>query len=73
MAAGVVLITEPRGTKWVATHAFRSGPPLQLASWINKGLDWGLTDEVQMLQKRINSIIDKNTRLTDVIQVMLIR
>ena len=32
-------ITEPCGTKWAATHAFRSGPPLQLASWINKGLD----------------------------------
>ena len=32
-------ITEPRGTKWAATPTFRSSPPLQLASWINKGLD----------------------------------
>ena len=34
-------ITEPRGTKWATIPTFRPGPPLQLASWINKGLDWG--------------------------------
>ena len=39
-------VTEPRGTKWAAIPAFRSGSPLQLASWINKGLDWGSIDEV---------------------------
>ena len=33
-------ITEPHGTKWVASPAFRSGPPPQIASWFNKGLDW---------------------------------
>ena len=66
-------ITEPRSTKWAAAPAFRSGPPLRLASWTNKGLDWGSSDEVLMLQKRIKSIIEKNTRLTDVIQVMLVR
>ena len=32
-------ITEPCGKKWAATPVFRSGPPPQLASWINKGLD----------------------------------
>ena len=32
-------IIEPRGTKWAAMPAFRPGPPLRLASWINKGLD----------------------------------
>ena len=36
-------ITKPRGTKWAATPAFISGPPLWLTSWTNKGLDWGLT------------------------------
>ena len=35
-------ITVPRGTKWVVPPAFRSGPPLRLTSWVNKGLDWGL-------------------------------
>nr|XP_020155682.1 neurofilament heavy polypeptide-like [Aegilops tauschii subsp. strangulata] len=62
-------ITEPRGTKWAATPAFKSGSPLQLASWTNKGLDWGSSDEVLMLQKCIKSIIDKNICLTNVIQV----
>ena len=66
-------ITEPRGTKWAATPAFRSGPPLRLTSWINKGLDWGSTDEVQTLQSRIQSILEKDTGLINVIQVMLVR
>ena len=42
-------VMEPRSTKWAATPAFRSGPPLQLASWINKGLVWGSVDELQTL------------------------
>ena len=33
-------ITEPRGATWAATPEFRSGPPMRLASWTNKGLDW---------------------------------
>ena len=32
-------ITAPWGTKWVAAPAFRPGPPPQLASLVNKGLD----------------------------------
>lgn len=66
-------ITEPRGTKWAATPVFRSGPPLRLASWINKGLDWGSTDEVQTLQSHIQSILENDTGLIIVIQVMLVR
>ena len=46
---------------------------MRLVSWTNKGLDWGSPDEVMMLQTRIKNIIDKNTSLTDVIQVMLFR
>ena len=65
-------ITEPRGTKWAATPAFRSGPPLWLTSWINKGLDWGSIDEVRTLQSRIHSLIEKDTGLINVIQVMLV-
>ena len=30
-------IAEPRSTKWVAAPTFRPGPPLRLASWVNKG------------------------------------
>ena len=66
-------VTEPRSTKWEAIPVFRSGPPLQLASWINKGLDWGSVDEVQTLQSRIRSLLEKNTELINVIQVMLVR
>ena len=66
-------ITEPRGTKWAATRAFRSGPLLQLASWINKGLDWGSIDEVKMQQSRIRSLTEKDTGHINVIQVMLVR
>ena len=66
-------ITEPRGTKWAATPAFRSGPPIQLASWVNKWLDWGSINEVQILQSHIWSLLEKNTKLIDVIQVMLVR
>ena len=60
-------ITGRRGANWAATPEFRSGPPMRLASWINKGLDWGSTDEVLMLQKRTKNIIEKNTSLTDVV------
>nr|XP_040246122.1 uncharacterized protein LOC120965041 [Aegilops tauschii subsp. strangulata] len=61
-------ITEPRGARWAATPEFRSGSPMRLALWTNKGLDWGSTDEVMMLQKRVKNMINKYTSLTDVIQ-----
>ena len=73
MAQEWFYITEPRGANWVATPEFRTGPPMRLASWINKGLDWGSTDEVSMLQNRIKNIIKRNTDITDVVQVMLFR
>ena len=66
-------ITEPRGSKWAAAPAFRSSPPIQLASWINKGLDWGLVDEVRTLQSRIRSLVEKDIDLVNVVQVMLVR
>ena len=66
-------ITEPLGTKWAATPAFRSGPPIQLASWVNKGLDWGSIDEVQTLQSRIQRLLEKDAGLINVIQLMLVR
>lgn len=66
-------ITEPRGSKWAAAPAFRSSPPTQLASWINKGLDWGSVDEVQTLQSRIRSLLEKDIDLINVVQVMLAR
>ena len=70
---GWFYITEPRGSKWATAPAFRPSPPIQLASWINKGLDWGSIDEVQTLQSRIRSLLEKDTSLINVIQVMLVR
>ena len=46
-------IIAPRGTKWVAAPALRPGPPPQLASWVNKGMDWGAVNDVLTLQSRI--------------------
>ena len=66
-------ITEARGSKWAAAPAFRSGPPLRLTSWTDKGPDWGSVPEVPLLQKRVQSMIAKDITLSDVIQVMLIR
>lgn len=62
-------ITDPHGTRWVASPAFQSGPSPQLTSWINKGLDWGSLDEVQILQRRIRDLIKKDINLIKVIQV----
>ena len=66
-------ITEPRGSKWADAPAFRPSPPIQLASWINKGLDWGSIDEVQTLQSRIKSLLERDIDLFNVIQLMLVR
>ena len=46
---------------------------MELASWINKGLDWVSSDKVMTLQKHVKGMIEKNTSLADVIQVMLFR
>nr|XP_020166448.1 fibrous sheath CABYR-binding protein-like [Aegilops tauschii subsp. strangulata] len=61
-------ITEPRDANWAATPDFRSGPPTRLTSWTAKGLDWGSKPEVQMLHKRISSVLGENIGLTNVIQ-----
>ena len=70
---GWFYINEPRGPKWAATLAFRPDPPIQLASWVNKGLGWGSVDEVQTLQSRIWSHTEKGIDLVNVIQIMLVR
>ena len=69
---GWFYVNEPRGSKWVATPEFRPGSPTQLASWINKGLDWGSANEVQTLQGRIRSLTEKGIDLVNVVQVMLV-
>ena len=66
-------VIEPRDTTWAATPEFRSGALMRLTSWPKKGLDWSSPDELTMLQTRIRSMIDKNIKLVNVIQVMLVR
>ena len=66
-------ITTPRGIKWVAPPAFHSGPPPQLASWVNKGLNWGPSKDVPLLQGRVRDLLERDINLAVVTQVMLIR
>ena len=66
-------VTEPRDATWAAGPEFHSSAPMQLTSWLKKGLDWSSLDELIALQTRIQSMVDKNIKLVDVIQVMLVR
>ena len=42
-------VNEPRGAKWAAAPGFRSGAPLRLTSWPEKGLDWSSSNELATL------------------------
>jgi hypothetical protein len=66
-------VTEPRDTTWAVAPEFKFGPPMRLTSWLKKSLDWASSDEVSALQMRIKSMVDKNIKLVNVIQVMLFR
>ena len=57
----------------MALPAFRSGPPPRLASWVNKGLDWGPAKDVPLLQGRTRDLLERDISLVVVTQVMLIR
>ena len=46
---------------------------MRLSSWLEKGLNWSSSDELTVLQTRIQSMVDKNIKLVNVIQVMLFR
>ena len=71
--SGWFYITEPRGANWAAAPEFRSGTPMQLTSWEKQGLAWGEPTELTGLQNCIKSMKDKNIKLVNVIQVMLVR
>ena len=45
---------------------------MQFTSWLEKGLNWSSSDELMALQTSIQSMVDKNIKLVDVIQVMLV-
>ena len=71
--SGWFYVTEPRGANWAAAPGFRSGAPMRLTSWEKKGLSWGESTELTGLQTCIKSMKDKNIKLVNVIQVMLVR
>lgn len=66
-------ITAPRGSKQKPPPPFRSGPPRRLMSWVNQGLNWGLSKDVPLLQGRIRDLQAREIDLIVVAQVMLIR
>ena len=69
---GWFYITEPRDPKWAAAPEFRSGIPMQLTSWKEKGLLWGSSEELTGLQAYIQKLV-KKLKLVNVVQVMLVR
>ena len=71
--SGWFYITEPRGANWVAAPEFRSGFPMRLTSLQERGLTWGPLDEQAGIQTCIKSTKDKNIKLVNMIQIMLIR
>ena len=42
-------ISEPCGKKWAAAPEFRSGAPLRLTSWPEKGLNWSSSDKLSVI------------------------
>ena len=66
-------ITEPRDATWAAAAEFNSGALMRLTSWVEKSPDWCSPDELIALQTRVQSMVTKNVKLVDVIQVMLVR
>ena len=71
--SGWFYITEPRDTNWVAAPEFRSGIPMRLTSWKEKGLSWGSSVELTGLQNCVQNMISKKIKLVNMVQVMLFR
>ena len=70
--SGWFYITEPRDANWAAAPEFRSGIPMRPTSWEKKGLAWGEPTELTGLQTCLKIMKDKNIKLVNVIQVMLV-
>ena len=71
--SGWFYITEPRDPEWAAVPEFRSGIPMRLSSWKEKGLLWGSLEELTGLQSCLQTLVNKKLKLVNIIQVMLIR
>lgn len=73
LQSGWFYITEPRDPAWAAAREFRSGIPMRLTSWKEKGLSWGSSEELTGLQTCIQNMVNKKLKLVNVVQVMLVR
>ena len=73
MATEVVLCHSSSRLKVGGLPRLPLGPPPQLASWANVGLDWGPANDVPMLQSRIRELLERDISLVKIIQVMLVR
>ena len=71
--SGWFYITESRDANWVATPEFRSGIPMRLTSWREKGLSRGSPTELTGLQTYIRNMMSKKIKLGNMVQVMLFR
>ena len=71
--SGWFYITEPRDAEWAAAPEFRSDIPTRLTSWKESGRTWGDSEELTGLQTCVKSMKDKNIKLVNMIQVMLVR
>ena len=67
--SGWFYITELRDADWAAAPEFRSGTPMRLTSWEQKGLLWGESIELTELINSIKGMKDKNIKLVNVIQL----
>ena len=66
-------ITAPRGSRQKPPPVFCLGPPQWLTSWVNKGLNWGPSKDVPLLQGRVRDLQEGEINLVIVTQVMVIR
>ena len=71
--SGWFYITWPRDPNWAAAPEFRSGIPMRLTFWKEKGLAWGALAELTGLQNCVKTMISKKIELVNVVQVMLFR
>ena len=65
--SGWFYITEPRDLDSVAAPEFWSGPPMRLTSWKETGLSWGNKGEVTGLQTCIQTLVNKQLKLVNVV------
>ena len=71
--SGWFYITELRDANRAAAPEFRSGIPMRLTSWQERGLTWGPSDELTGLQTCVQNMIERKIKLVNMVQVMLFR